>query len=74
MASLAVLDHRLQVLVKVAARSGGGVMMAGLAAFLGDPDLHGNARGGAGRVDQKGEGENEDHGPFYSGRRVTMAS
>jgi hypothetical protein len=64
--------------VEVAARSGGGPplfrMMAGLAAFLGDPDLHGNARGGAGRVDQEGEGENEGHAPFYSGRRVTMAS
>jgi hypothetical protein len=37
-------------------------------------ELRGNAGGRAGRIEQEGEDEDEGHGPFYSGGRVTMKS
>ena len=51
-----------------------GAMMVGRAVFRGGFELRGNAGGGTGRIQQEGEDEDERHGPFYSGGRVTMES
>ncbi len=51
-----------------------GVMMAGRAVFRGGLELRGDTGGRAGRIQQEGKDEDERHGPFYSGGRVTMES
>jgi hypothetical protein len=47
-------------------------IMAGRTVLRRDFELRGNARGGAGRIQQEGKDEHERHAPFYSGGRVTM--
>lgn len=48
--------------------------MAGRTVLRGGFELRGNARGGAGRIQQEGKDEHERHALFYSGGRVTMDS
>jgi hypothetical protein len=40
--------------------------------LLWSSELRGDARGRAGRIDQKGEDEDDGHDSFYSGGRVRM--
>jgi hypothetical protein len=49
------------------------VMMAGRTVLRGGIELRRNAGGGA-LIQHEGKDEDERHGPFYSGGRVTMES
>jgi len=70
-----VFDHGLQMPVDVAAPLGRrSAIMAGRTVLRGGFELRGNARGGAGRIQQEGKDEHERHALFYSGGRVTMDS
>jgi hypothetical protein len=48
-------------------------MMAGRTVLRGGIELRRNAGGGA-LIQHEGKDEDERHGPFYSGGRVTMES
>lgn len=72
-----IFYHRLQVTVEVTALSRAamvalGTIFLGFLRLRGRPELRGNAGGGARRIQQESKDEEERHGSFYSGRRVTM--
>jgi hypothetical protein len=72
-----IFYHRLQVTVEVTALSRAamvalGTVFRGFLRLRGRPELRGNTGGGARRIQQKSKDEEERHGSFYSGGRVTM--
>lgn len=69
-----IFYHRLQVPVEIAAFSRAAMVAFGtiFRGVRGELELPRNAGGGAGRIQQEREDEDERHGSFYSGRRVTM--
>jgi len=70
-----VLDHGLQVAMEIAAPFGRlGAVRVGGAVLRGGFELRGNAGRRAGRIQQKGQDEDERHDPFYFSRRGTMES